>query len=101
VTEDTNPGIVLLVKFKSALANEELVRRYKERRPEFQALPGLVQKYYIYDATKNEWGGVYLWDSKESLDAYLASDLRKSIPDVYEIVGEPKVEMGSVVEVLR
>ena len=101
MVSDTHPGVLLVVRFKSALATDELERRYKERLPEFRNLPGLLQKYYIHDPASDEWGGIYLWDSQASLNDYLASDLRKSIPDVYEIVGAPRVETHPVADVLR
>jgi len=97
----THPGILLMVRFKSSLDPAELERRYKERLPEFQALPGLLQKYYLHDPSTDEWGGLYLWDSQESLDEYLASDLRKSIPEVYQIVGAPRIDTITVIEPLR
>ena len=93
--------IVMTVKFRSRLPADEMRRRYQERMPEFRQLPGLVQKYYLYDATSDEWGGFYLWDSQESLDAYLASDLRKSIPETYQVVGTPRVETARVIDALR
>jgi hypothetical protein len=69
--------------------------------PQFRALPGLLQKYYVHDPATGEWGGVYLWDSQESLEQYKASDLRKSIPETYEIIGTPRVEVCGVIEPLR
>jgi len=95
------PGIMMIVRFKSSLSREEAERRYKERLPEFQALPGLIQKYYLYDPSTDEWGGLYIWDSQASLDDYLKSDLRKSIPEVYEIVGAPRIEVSPVIDTLR
>jgi len=76
-------------------------RRYKERMPQFRELPGLVQKYYSYDEATGEWAGIYLWDSEESLAAYLESDLRKSIPSAYELTGPPQIERYPLVDVLR
>jgi hypothetical protein len=98
---DSQPAIALLVKFKTALTIEELQRRYRERMPEFRALGGLVQKYYVQDPATGEVGGLYLWDSEASLKAYLASDLRKTIGSVYEVEGEPTVQRMSVLDVLR
>ena len=96
-----HPGVLLFVRFKSALAPDELERRYKQRMSEFQKLPGLLQKYYVYDKASGEWGGVYLWDSQASLESYMASDLRKSIAEAYEVVGTPRVEPAGVIDVLR
>jgi len=101
MVSSTHPGVLLFVRFKSSLPYEEVERRYKERLPQFQALPGLLQKYYVYDPVSNEWGGVYFWDSQESLEEYMAGGLRKSIPEAYQIEGTPRIETVSVIETLR
>lgn len=96
------PTIMLIVRgLKSKLPPEELEQRYKERMPQFRAFPGLLQKYYSFEETTGEWAGIYLWDTQESLDAYLESDLRKSIPSVYELTEPPRVERYPIVDVLR
>lgn len=96
------PTIMLIVRgLKSDLPYEELERRYKERMPQFREVPGLVQKYYSVDESTGEWAGIYLWDSDESLAAYLESDLRKTIPSAYELTEPPRVERFPIVDVLR
>ena len=97
----TNPGVLLIVRFKTSLSPDELEKRYKERLPDFRALPGLLQKYYLHDPSSDEWGGFYVWDSQASLDEYLVSDLRKSIPETYQIVGAPRIETATVFDILR
>jgi heme-degrading monooxygenase HmoA len=86
---------------KSKLPYEELQRRFKERMPQFRALPGLVQKYYSYDESTNEFAGIYLWDSEEAEAAYLESDLRKTIASAYELTAPPRIERFPIVDVLR
>jgi len=93
--------VLVVVRFRSRLSEDELRRRYRARMPEFRRLPGLVQKYYFHDESSGEWGGVYLWDSVESMQEYMSSDLRKTIPTVYEIEGAPRVDVLPVVETLR
>jgi len=39
--------IVLVVKLKTNLQEGELLRRAREREPDFRALSGLIQKYYL------------------------------------------------------
>ncbi len=96
-----HPGVVLVVKFGSSLPFDEVKKRYEARMPEFRALPGLLQKYYVHERSTGDVAGIYLWDSQESLDAYLASDLRKSIPAAYEVEGVPRAEAMEVVDILR
>jgi len=96
------PTIMLIVRgLKSNLPYDELERRYKERMPEFRDVPGLLQKYYSADESTGEWAGIYLWDSEESLQAYLESDLRKTIASAYELIQPPQVERFSIIDVLR
>jgi heme-degrading monooxygenase HmoA len=101
MVSDKHPAVLLIVRCKSSLAPDELERRYKARLPDFRALPGLLQKYYVHDPSTNELGGVYLWDSQKSLDEFMASDLRKSIPETYQIVGTPRFETITVFDILR
>lgn len=96
-----HPSIVLLVKFKSSLPREEAVRRYQERFPKYRKVPGLLQKYYLHDPKTDEWGGLYLWDSQASLDAFMTSDLRETIAETYQFIGAPRIETASVTDVLR
>ena len=93
--------ILLMVKVKSPLSEEELLRRAKEREPEFKAFPGLVQKYYVKLGEPGRYGGVYVWDSMESLQAYKESDLAKSIPEAYEMSEPPEIEVMDIMFQLR
>ena len=93
--------ILQIVKLKTALSEEELLRVAHERAPEFRAIPGLVQKYYLRRQGEGEFAGVYLWDSMESLMEYRESDLAKSIPEAYQVVEPPVIEIGEVLFPLR
>ena len=97
----SHPEFILHVRFKSSLSLDEVTKVIEERAPEFRAFAGLQQKYYIQDTTSGEYGGLYLWDSKESLATYRKSELRASIAEAYEVVGEPRVEVYRVLKSLR
>ena len=59
----------------------------KERARQFNKLPGLRSKAFLLDVDRREIGGNYVWETRESLEAYLRSDLYR---DVVRKVGEPK-----------
>ncbi|MCW5516016.1 YdhR family protein [Muriicola sp. Z0-33] len=93
--------ILQIIKLKSNLPEEELLKRAREREPQFKAIPGLLQKYYVKIGASGQYGGIYVWDSQESLAAYRASDLAKSIPEAYEIVEAPNIEIMDILFQLR
>ena len=85
--------IVQIIRFESSLTEEEVVAVAEERLEQFRAQPGLLQKYYVKLQEPNCYGGVYTWDSMESLASYRESDLAKSIPAAYKVKGAPTVEI--------
>lgn len=74
--------------------------RYRDRAPKYRALPGLLQKLYL-EYQDGLHGAVYLWDSPQSLEAFRASDLAKTIPEAYQVDGQPEMRVAEVVMSLR
>jgi heme-degrading monooxygenase HmoA len=94
-------ALAVFVRFKSHLSFDEVMEIAEDRINQFRALDGLRQKYYIHDEATDEVGGVYIWDSREAFDAYRESELRATIAAAYQAVGQPRVEVYRIVEVLR
>jgi quinol monooxygenase YgiN len=88
------------VKVKSALPDDEVLKIMHERAPGFRAMPGLIQKYYGHEKATGEFTGIYIWDSVESLSEYRKSEMAKTIPTVYQAVGQPRIEVFDVPLVL-
>ncbi len=95
------PVLMLLVRFRSALPPDEVRQVMEERAPEFRALQGLQQKYYLQDAVTGEYAGLYLWESQDAFNAYRDSELRATIAESYQAEGEPHIEVYRVLEALR
>lgn len=92
--------IIQIIRLKSNLPEAELLKKAKERAPQFEKISGLLQKYYVkIDA--NEYGGIYVWDSQGALDDYRQSELAAGIPQAYEIIEAPDIEMLDVLFQLR
>jgi hypothetical protein len=72
-----------------------------DRIEEYRAMPGLLQKYYVKSNQSEQYGGVYVWDSMESLSAFRGSELAATIPQAYKIKGEPSIEVLDVLVQLR
>ena len=93
--------IIQTVKFKSALPETEILRVMEERAPQFRALPGLLQKYYLREQQTGEIGAVYIWDSEESLRTYRQSDLARTIASAYKAAEQPRIEIFETILTLR
>jgi hypothetical protein len=66
----------LIVNFNlDGLTEEEFASSAQELAPVFAAVPGLGSKVWLADRAEGVFGGVYLFESEEALDAYLQSEL--------------------------
>ncbi|HAE83707.1 MAG TPA: hypothetical protein DCK85_09995 [Ktedonobacter sp.] len=92
---------IQVVKFNSALSEAEIRQVMEERAPQFRALSGLLQKYYMRDNQTGEVGAVYIWDSEESLREYRQSDLAQTIASAYKAVERPRIEIFETIFTLR
>lgn len=93
--------ILLFVRLKTLLTEDEMLKIAHEREPEFAAIPGILQKYYIKTGKPGEFGGVYVWDSKESLEEYRKSELAATIAKAYKAIEPPSIELVDIMFQLR
>jgi heme-degrading monooxygenase HmoA len=90
-----------IVRFKSALSDEEVLKTYESRASRYRKVKGLTQKYYMRFPETGEHGAVYFWDSEDDLRQFRESDLARTIPDAYRVQGTPDIRVAEVVMVLR
>ena len=93
--------IIQIIKLKSGLSEEELLKTAREREPGFRALTGLIQKYYVKLDQPGQYGGIYIWDSMESLQSFRKSELAASIPEAYKLLEVPNIETMDILFQLR
>lgn len=92
--------IIQIIRFKTSLSHDEVNQRFNDRADQYRKIPGLIQKYYVkFD--KGEYGGVYVWDSNESLNAWRNSNLSGTVARTYEVEGEPSRQLAEVMLVLN
>jgi len=92
---------LLIFLFKSRLQSEEIIKIAEKRALEFGEVKGLIQKYYVSDDKTNQVGGIYIFDSKESLETFRNSDLSKSAPEAYKFVEPPEVRRLEILMTLK
>ena len=85
--------IVQFVQFESSLTEEEAIAIARERVPAYAATPGLVQKFYLRLAKPNHFGGLLIWESVEAMHAFAKTELARTIPAAYKVIGVPDVDI--------
>ena len=93
--------VVSLVRFKSALSDEEVQAKFEARADAYERVPGLIEKLYLRYRT-GEFGAVNVWDDEDALAAFRASELGSSIATAYEVEsGEVGYQVADVTLAVR
>ena len=71
---------------------EYLKQMVEPDAPILSEVKGLISKVWLADVDKNTYGGFYLWESKEAMEAFMHSDL------VAAVVSRPFVKNVSSVD---
>jgi hypothetical protein len=88
--------IISLVRFTSDLTDDEVQATFEDRADRYRTVPGLVEKIYVRFRDSGEFGAVYLWESEQALLDFRETELARTIPSAYQVVGEPYVELADV-----
>lgn len=77
--------ITAFVQFKlpKGTSREDVMKAFRTSVEQLDGHPGLIRKYYLYDAEANTAGGVYLWESREAADALYTAEWLKMITARY------------------
>ena len=66
---------ILEITMGYTIPTEELAKKFLELAPTWAKIEGLDWKIWIHDDTENKAGGIYLFDSEDSLKKYQDGEL--------------------------
>lgn len=67
---------IQVVTFQLAGLEPDAYRAHCEASaPAFAEIPGLRAKTWLANATVNSYGGVYAWESREAMEAYVSGPI--------------------------
>lgn len=64
----------------------------------YRKMPGLISKAFLYDPYTREYGGNYVWETREQLDAFLKSEIFLSAKAKF---GEPSIRVHPIAAYLE
>lgn len=85
--------IIQFVQFETSLSEDEVMTVAREREADYANTPGLLQKFYLKLGKPNHYGGFMIWDSPAALQAFRETELARSIPASYAVIGAPDVDI--------
>jgi hypothetical protein len=101
---------ILIINFAlEGISAEQYAEQVESVAPAFAKLPGLVSKIWLANQETNTYGGVYLWQDQEAMEAYKHSDIYKgmmanpyfkdiSVKDFAVLEGPTRITRGAVAE---
>jgi len=70
---------ILVINFTADTTPEQFDNLVKADAPVFAEIDGLIHKNFIFNHEEKTYGGVYMFESKATLKAYMAGDIFKSV----------------------
>jgi hypothetical protein len=84
-------GMKVTFTLKKKLPQEELRGLLGQLVGVYKGVPGLKEKYFFEDLASGESGGIYVFESQETLDKYIGSEVWKNVVEA-NAVADPKIE---------
>ena len=97
-------GRILQINFKFSVIRSEYEDLASSLAQAFAEVPGLVWKIWIMNEAESEAGGIYYFDSRESLQQFLTSELAANVqahPAVSEFSAKTFEVMDAVTVMTR
>jgi hypothetical protein len=69
------------------LSHDDYAKSCVEGAPILAQQPGLIAKVWLASPETNTYGGMYTWRDRQSMDAFMQSDLVQSLATDPSIVG--------------
>lgn len=86
------------------VGEDEYTKMATELAPSFAALPGLMGKVWLANPDTGTYGGVYLWESREAMNNYQASELFNAVanhPNLTSITSSDFAELEPPTRITR
>ncbi len=78
------------------MSAEDALEKAVQMNETFRKVPGLRQKYYIRDRETGELGGLYIFDSTESLRRFRDSGIMTKALPAFRLLAPPTVRVFEI-----
>ena len=77
--------ITAMVQFRlpEGTMRDDILQAFKTSVEQLRGHPGLIRKYYLYNAEEGTAAGAYLWESRAAADALYTPEWHRMIAERY------------------
>lgn len=83
---------IVSMRFTSQLDEADQEKISRGGLQKFREVDGLRQKYYVRNHDDGTVGGIYLFDSREAAEAYVAGPIVAGVGDRFAVQGDVRIE---------
>jgi len=84
---------IQIINFKlKGVTEEDYAGLCDNLAPSYAAVPGLVRKIWLANSETGTYGGVYVWQNKQAMEDFAATDLYSSVATHPNLDGITSVE---------
>jgi hypothetical protein len=80
---------VVQISLPKPISSGEAARAFESTAPIYQALRGLVRKYYLRSEDGLRVGGIYLWETRAAAEAVYSVEWKARVTQLYG--AEPEI----------
>lgn len=80
-----------LINLRKGVDRNHVMALYEKTAARWAANPDLIEKYYYFDPTTAEGGGVYFWPDRAAAEKWHGADYRRMVTDIYG--SEPRIRI--------
>jgi len=86
---------IQIVNFRLKSINEQdYAKLCDDLAPTFAALPGLLSKVWLANRETGVYGGVYMWEDRQAMEAFTKTDLFKAVGAHPDLEGVTSSDFG-------
>jgi hypothetical protein len=74
---------LVFIDLPKGITRDEVMAKYRQTAPAWAKNEDLVHKFYFFDSTKSQGGGVYIWKTRQAAHRWHGEEYRNRIRTLY------------------
>ena len=91
-------GVYVTFQYSGDFDRDRVINVADKARSMFEGMPGLRFKFFTFDETHERARNFYVWESRETAEAFFTDELRERVTDLYGVA--PSIDFVDIAQVV-